>query len=107
MSLSLFDAEPPQVTPPRKAGRKRKASAKPAAVTDKPRMPRSPAPRAPREPFPEQYGIEPEPSRPEIQSAHYWARQLVLATTPERKAECHRMMVLSLLAIDHRGGRLQ
>jgi hypothetical protein len=51
-------------------------------------------------------GIEARPARPEIDSAHYWHEQKMLATDEARRRECHEKMILSVLALD-RSGRPQ
>jgi hypothetical protein len=40
------------------------------------------------------------PTRPEWQSAQYWCEQMLAATDDARKAHCHEMMVLAVLALD-------
>lgn len=42
-------------------------------------------------------------TRPEAQSALYWARQLAHAPTSERREECRRMMMLASLAMSRDG----
>lgn len=70
----------------------------PEAELPPPRAPRVPAAAA-DEPFEcVREVLPPAPARPEIESAHYWAEQLRLADSPERKAECHEKMMLCLKA---------
>jgi hypothetical protein len=40
------------------------------------------------------------PTRPEWQSAQYWCEQMLAATDDARRAQCHEMMVLAVLALD-------
>lgn len=95
MSLTLFDAAPPQARPPlRRSRRGARAAQEPLPQS----VEREPGPLA-------QYDLLPESMpRPELESAAYWFEQMRAAPSAERKAECHHNMVRSLTALKPRGG---